>query len=154
MRTLSKAAAGIGAAALVVTTAGVAYAYWTTTGSGSGSATTGDTVAADAIQIVQSAALTGFYPGSTAQDVKVTAKNPAAFSQKVGNVTVSVAAAGGCAASNWAVVDAADAIGVLASGITSGSTTVATIQLLETGLNQDACKGVTPVLTFASAQGA
>lgn len=146
----------IGVSGATLAVSGVAYAYWTTQGSGTGSATAGDTVAADIIQLTQVGTLSGFYPGSTAQSVMVKAHNPAAFSQKVGNVTVSVAAVGSCAADNWTVVDSGDSFGVLLPGATSADAgqAVATIQLRESGANQDACKGVSPVLTFTSASGA
>jgi hypothetical protein len=135
---------------------GVAYAYWTTSGSGTGSATAGSDVAADKIQLTQVGTLSGFYPGSTPQNVMVKATNPAAFNQKVGNVTVTVAAVGSCAADNWTVVDSADSFGIVNAGDTTAAAgqAVATIQLRESGANQDACKGVSPVLTFASASGA
>jgi hypothetical protein len=147
-------ALGVGVA--TVGLSGVAYAYWTTQGSGTGSATAGSDVAADKISLTQVGTLTGFYPGSTAQNVVVKASNPAAFSQKVGNVTVVVGTVGGCASTNWDVVDSADSFGILAAGATSDAAgqTVATIALKETGVNQDACKGVSPVLTFSSASGA
>ena len=156
MRNLTKATVAIGTASIVLATAGVAYAYWTTTGAGTGSATTGTDAPADKISLAQVGTLTGFYPGSTPQDVKVVATNPAAFSQKVGNVTVTVGTIGGCASSNWAVVDSADSFGVLAGNTSSAAAgqVVATIQLTETGVNQDACKSVSPVLTFASAPNA
>ena len=44
-------------------------------------------------------------------------------------------------------------LGVLAGGATSGSTDVATLTLKDLSTNQDACKGVTPVLSFSAAQG-
>jgi hypothetical protein len=146
----------VAAAGGAVAMSGVAYAYWTTQGSGTGSATAGSDVAGDKIQLTQIGTLTGFYPGSTPQSVMVRATNPAAFSQKVGNVTVTVAAAGSCAADNWTVSDAADSFGVLTAGSSSApeGQAVATIQLRESGANQDACKGVSPVLTFTSASGA
>ena len=146
----------IGAAAGTLAMSGVAYAYWTTQGTGTGSATAGNTVTADRIELSQVGTLTGFYPGSTAQSVMVKAHNPAAFSQKVGNVTVTVGAVGSCAADNWTVVDSADSFGTLIAGATSAAEgqAVATIQLRESGSNQDACKGVSPVLTFTSAAGA
>jgi len=146
----------VAAAGGTLAMSGVAYAYWTTTGSGTGSATAGTTAATDKIELTQVGTLTGFYPGSTAQSVMVKAHNPAAFSQKVGNVTVSVAAVGSCAADNWTVVDSADSFGVLTADETSDAEgqEVATIKLRESGANQDACKGVSPVLTFTSAAGA
>jgi len=156
MRKMTKRSLAVGAAAALMTTTGVAWAYWTTTGAGTGSATTGTSASADAITLAQVGTLTGFYPGSTAQNVVVQATNPAAYSQKVGNVTVTVAAVASCAASNWDVVDSADAFGILAAGASSAPAgqTVATIQLKDTTSNQDACKSVTPVLTFVSASGA
>ena len=156
MRTSTKITAVVAGGALAVATAGVAYAYWTTSGSGSGSATSGTDAAADKISLAQVGTNTGFYPGSAAQNIKVQATNPAAFSQKVGEVTVTVAAAGGCAASNWTITNVVDSFGILAAGASSAAAgqVVATISLDETGVNQDACKSVTPVLTFASAPGA
>jgi hypothetical protein len=158
MRNLSTKTKVVAVAAVggALAMSGVAYAYWTTTGSGTGSATAGSDIAADKIQLTQVGTLTGFYPGSTPQSVRVKATNPAAFSQKDGNVTVSVAAVGSCAADNWTVSDSGDSFGTLAAGATSAAEgqAVATIQLRESGANQDACKGVSPVLTFASAPGA
>jgi hypothetical protein len=143
----------VGVAGASIAMSGVAYAYWTTTGSGTGSASTTADVATDAIQLSQVGTLSGFYPGSTPQNVVVKSHNPAAFSQKVGNVTVVVSDAPGCGASNWAVVDSADAFGTLLSGATSAAAgqTVATLALKETGENQDGCKSVSPTLTFTSA---
>ena len=150
-------AVGVGAATLGLS--GVAYAYWTTSGSGTGSATAGSDVAADKIALAQVGSISGFYPGGAAQNIVVKAHNPAAFSQKVGEVTVTVAdsgVAGGCTASNWQITNVADSFGILAAGGDSdpAGQTVATIALKETGVNQDVCKGVTPVLTFTSASGA
>jgi hypothetical protein len=156
MRKLSKVTVAIGATAAVLGTAGVAYAYWTTTGTGTGAATSTTDVGTDKITLAQVGTLTGFYPGSTPQNVMVKATNPAAYSQKVGNVTVTVADSGTCLSGNWAIVDSADAFGILAATASSaaGGQAVATIQLTESGLNQDACKNVTPVLTFTSAPNA
>lgn len=147
-----KIAAAIGVGAVTVGAGGVAYAYWTTTGSGTGSASSAST-ANGAVTIAQDGALAGFTLGDT-KTVTVKATNGATSSQNIGNITVSVAASGQCAASNWAVVDSADSIGTLAGGATSGSTEVATLTLKDlSDTNQDACKGVTPVLTFTAAAG-
>jgi hypothetical protein len=146
-----KIAALVGAGAVAVGASGVAYAYWTTTGSGSGSASS--TSAANAgVTIAQVSDLSGFVLGQT-KTVSVKATNGATSSQNIGNVTVSVAAVGGCAADNWAVVDTADTIGTLAGGATSTTTDVATLTLKDLSTNQDACKGVTPTLTYTAAAG-
>ena len=42
---------------------------------------------------------------------------------------------------------------VVQDDTTSGSTDVATLTLKDLSTNQDACKGVTPVLSFSAAQG-
>jgi hypothetical protein len=148
--------AGTAVVGVVGTGLGIAYAYWTTTGTGAGAASTTTDVAGDKISLAQIGTLTGFYPGSTAQNVVVRATNPAAYSQVVGNVTVVVEASGSCASSNWAVVDSADSFGNLASLASSAAAgqTVATIQLKDLATNQDFCKSVNPVLTFTSAPGA
>ncbi len=150
------ALAGTVAAGLLAAGAGIAYAYWTTTGTGAGSASTTTDVTADKISLAQIGTLTGFYPGSAAQNVVVRATNPALYSQVVGNVTVVVENTATCAGSNWAVVDSADAFGNLAAGASSAAAgqTVATIQLKDLATNQDGCKSQSPVLTFSSAPGA
>lgn len=169
--TIKRTATVLAAGAVAVAATGIAYAYWTTSGSGTGSATVGNTVAGDAIAITQTTAqataLSGFYPGSTAQNVVVNVANPADFSQKVGNITVTVAdkvtGAGTCLGTDWLVTDGVDspAVGILAKNDSAAGgadektgVTVATLQLKDTSSNQDACKGVTPTLTFASASGA
>ena len=146
-----KIAAAIGAGTIAVGAGGVAYAYWTTTGSGTGSASSAST-ANGVVTIAQDGALTGFTLGDT-KTVSVKAANGASSSQNIGNITVTVGAVGGCAADNWAVSDLTDNIGTLAGGATSGSTDVATLTLKDLSTNQDACKGVTPVLSFSAAQG-
>jgi hypothetical protein len=159
MRKLSKASTAVAASAALVLTGGVAYAYWTTSGSGTGSASTGDSSTADKIALAQVGTLTGFYPGSTPQTVLVQATNPAAYSQRVGEVTVTVAATATCAASNWTVVNTPDDFGVLGK---DGSATdqsaaagiaVATVQLVDSASNQDGCKSVSPDLLLVSAAG-
>lgn len=153
-----KVAAVLGTGALVVAGSGVAFAYWTTTGSGTGSAASGSaaTVGVTLNQDVTNHPLTGYVLGAT-KDVYVNATNNAAYSQNIGNITVSVAASGvsnACATSNWDVQDVTDSIGTLAgSATTSSAVKVATLQLKDLSSNQDACQNVTPVLTFTAAQG-
>lgn len=152
MRTFSKATIALATAALAVAGTGVAYAYWTTQGSGTGSASSGTTVAADAIQLSQDVVVDGLYPGGPAADIVVKATNPADFHQVVGEVTVTPTYPTACPAANWTLVNAADAFGDLAPGA-SNTLTVGTIALNETGLNQDLCKSVTPTFVLSSAAG-
>jgi hypothetical protein len=149
-------------AALVATTAlavglagtGIAYAYWTTTGAGTGSATAGAPSETDRIQLVQSVPVTGLYPGGDAVAIMVTAHNPAAFNQMVGQVTVTATYPTNCGATNWALANADDSFGNVGAGKTSLAQSVGTIALNETGVNQDACQGAVPTFSFSSASGA
>ena len=157
LTTAQKATAAIAIGALGVAGTGVAYAYWTTSGSGSGSATSGTTAAADAIQLSQTTAIAGLYPGGPAADIVVKAVNPASFDQVVGEITVTPTWPAACGSSNWTLVNADDAFGLLQesnSGTTDEATNVVgTIKLNETGLNQDTCRSVTPTFALASAAG-
>lgn len=152
MRNHSKLTVAIAAGAALVAGTGTAYAYWTTQGSGTGEATAGTTAAGDAIQLTQDTPITGLYPGGPAADIVVTATNPAAFHQVVGEVTVTPTYPAACPASNWTLVNADDAFGNLAPAGES-TQTVGTIRLNETELNQDSCKGAVPTFAFSSAGG-
>jgi hypothetical protein len=155
MRTITTKAKATIAAGVVITAAvsGVAYAYWTTSGSGSGSASSGTTQAEDALRLTQDKAVTDLYPGGPAGDIVVRAANPAAFDQVVGDVTVKATYPVDCPADNWKLTNATDSMGTLKPS-ESTATVVGTIALTETGANQDACKSVTPTLSFTSAPGA
>jgi hypothetical protein len=160
MRTLNrkqKTVAALAIGALGVAGTGVAYAYWTTSGSGSGSATSGTTAEGDAIQLSQTTPIAGLYPGGPSADIVVKAVNPAAFDQVVGEVTVTPTWPAACGSSNWTLVNAPDAFGLLQAANDTASdeatNVVGTIALNETGLNQDTCRSVTPTFAFASAAG-
>ena len=152
MRTHSKLTVVIAAGAAVVASTGVAYAYWTTQGSGTGEATAGTTATADAIILEQTTAIAGLYPGGPAADIVVKATNPADFHQVVGEVTVTPTYPAACPEENWTLTNGDDSYGDLAP---NGEATdvVGTIALNETGVNQDACKSVTPTFAFSSAAG-
>jgi hypothetical protein len=152
-------AAATAAAFLLIGGGTVAYAYWTTGGSGTGSATAGSTAVSDEIQLVQSGSTTGMYPGGPAVDINITAHNPAAFKQVVGEVTITPSYPAACPAANWTLVNDTDAgsfgaAGLLTPGQTSAAVKVGSIALNETGVNQDSCKSVVPTFAFASAAGA
>ena len=153
--TKKKIAAVVGAGTLAIGAGGVAYAYWTTTGTGTGEATSALTASAG-VTIASVGDLTGFRLGDS-KPVVVTATNNASSSQKIGAVTVTVGKAGDCAANNWQISDPRGTFATLAAtgsqGATSSRTEVATLTLLDLPTNQDACKGVTPPLTFTAAQG-
>ena len=144
------AAAAVGALALG---GGLAYAYWTSTGSGTGSATTGTSTAFTVTSTTSGSALT---PGGPADTVSFTVTNPGTGNQKLTAVAVTVAASDG---SSWTAVPGCSAgdytVGTPsfnAGVITPGNNIVGTVtlQMKDTGINQDACKGATVPLYIAA----
>lgn len=130
--------AGIGAVAL---TAGAAFAYWTSTGSGTGSATT-DSSTAWAVTI-DSTNLQDLSPGGPTETINFHVKNNNSGVQSLASTTASVTGTSnaGCTATDFAVGTTSITYGSVASGATVNGTF--TLQMIDTGANQDACKGVT-----------
>jgi len=121
-----------------------AYAYWTAYGSGSGAATA--TTTTDNL-VITSAPVTGAAPGSSTP-VTVTITNPNTYSVGVSTVsavvTTSVAA---CLAADFTFPDFVLNTTIAGLGSTSF---VQNLDFADTALSQDACKGATVTLTFAS----
>ncbi len=139
--------------------AGVAIAYFTTTGSGTGTATVGSSTA---LTITQTGSVTGLTPGGPSQPVAYTIANPSANgNQSLGVVSATVSSvtpvgANTCATSNFTTSPASAAVGTINSGstFTSAAATEPTVQMTETGTNQDGCQGATVNLTLTAAPGA
>jgi hypothetical protein len=149
-----KRAAAIGAVAAISIVGGsVAYGYWTTTGIGDGSATTGTSTAFTVdLGDVETPALT---PGGPTQIVPVTVTNPSTGIQRLRQVEVRVALAngdpwtpaGGCTAADFSIngENAGEAATItttqdLAPNGGSSTGLSVTVQMVETGDNQDGCK--------------
>jgi hypothetical protein len=141
--------------------ASAAYAYWTTTGAGTGTATAGT---ATALTVTQTSTHTGLVPGGAAQPVDFTVNNPAATQVSITSVAITVASTsnGGCTSADFTIVQPtkpSSGTPVLVNGSTSvtftsgaGGTqasTGATLQMINRGVNQDLCKGVTVNLAYA-----
>lgn len=130
-----------GTAVAVVATGGIAFAYWTSTGSGNGSATTGtDTPWVVTVDDVNLADLT---PNGPTDTVGFTVKNDGSGVQRLNAAAASVTGTSnpGCTAADFSVSPTTITTQDVAAGATvSGSFT---IQMVDTGSNQDACKGVT-----------
>jgi len=129
-----------------------AYAFWTLGGTGSGTAQTGT---ANDVTVNQTSTVTGLYPGGPAQGLSGNFDNPNANAVVVSNVSAVVtgtSAGASCDSSNFAI-GGASAIGgggVVPSGTGQGSWTGLTLRLLDTGVNQDACKNVTVNITYTA----
>jgi hypothetical protein len=166
MRKLLKSKKGIALLAVVAVaaiSAVGAYAYFTTTGSGTGSATVGT----DTPWQVDTAAATGgpLTPGGPSQTVGYTVTNNSTGHQSLANVAIKVANANGSAWDGPGTCSAADfSVNSAAAGATYDDTTLAqnfapgasdstsiTIQMIDTGSNQDDCKTATvPLHLYAS----
>jgi hypothetical protein len=138
--------------AAVLVGGGVAVAYWTTTGHATGSANVGTSTA---LTVAQIGTPGGLVPGGPAQDVDFSVTNPSAGNQQLNDVTLSVAVAtapGTCADNNFAVTqpDVGGPRTMTPGQILTfnGATSGASVRMVDTGSNQDGCKGATLTLTY------
>ena len=152
MRVTGKRRVALVAAAtgVVLVGAGTAYAYWTTTGSGTGSASAGTSVP---VTVAQDSTIAGLYPDGPDVPIDFTITNPSAGSQFISSVTIAVTgtSSASCTAANFDVSQPTITAGNIAAGATSysGATTGAAIHMIDTGVNQDACKSVTVNLSYS-----
>lgn len=149
-RTKFKTKVAVVTVALVVT-GGAAFAYWTAGGSGTGAADTGTSVN---VTIVQTAfPADALYPGSAAIPLSGTFTNSNPGPTHVNQVSVVVDPAwtvGGalpCTAADFVLVQPTV---TNADVITGTAWSGASIRMLNTGLNQDFCKNVSPPLLYTS----
>lgn len=154
-----KTAAIATAGVLGLATAGGAYAYWTTTGSGTG---TGSTAAGAVTLSYTTGSLSSMYPGDSQQPLTVTVKNTSTTQKGyVAGVTAYITTDHpGCTGADYLLggkagaVDQASAVPLtwaavdLAAGASQDAKS--TIQFNNTGSAQDACKGATVTLNYAS----
>jgi hypothetical protein len=144
-----------GAVIVGLVSSGAAYAYWTNSGSGSGTATTGTNVA---VTVNQTSSITGLYPGQSAQTLAgdftnpnagptyVTAVTATGYTIDATHVTAGCLSGGG----NYTLGGTATVGQDVAAGANKGSWTGLTIAMNNLGTNQDACKGATLTITYAS----
>jgi hypothetical protein len=144
-------------------TAVAGYAYFTSTGSGSGSALVGTST----VWEVGTSAATGgpLTPAGPVETVGYTVKNNSTGHQNLANVAIKVANAdgtpwtsvSGCSASDFSIGTAAAGATfndtAQAANLASGATATGsvTIQMVDTGVNQDGCKNATvPLYLYAT----
>jgi hypothetical protein len=130
----------------IIAVSGIAYAYWTSGGSGTGGAGVGTSTSLTVSQTLP--APSNLVPGGPAKDVTVHVVNPATFSQSFSTVTISVTTLPvGCLVGWFTVTNPTPALTVLGAGA-STDVTGGQIQMIESGGNQDPCKGASLGLTF------
>jgi len=131
--------------------AGGAYAYWTQTGAGSGEADTGTT---SELVILQVSTPTGLAPAAGSQPLSGTIENPSEGTVHVTSITATLTSTGlpaGCTVDDYLINDPvvdydADILGGDVDPWTGPS-----IEMVDTGENQDACKGATVTIAYTSA---
>jgi hypothetical protein len=136
-----------------------AYAYFTSNASGNGSASVGTSTP---LTILQTNTLSALLPNSAPHTVAFDIANAAGNgAQNLGKVTISawvVTPLGSnvCGHDDFSVTAPASAVGTIADGATfhSAAASQPSIQLNDTGLNQDGCQGASLALTLSAAQGA
>lgn len=140
-RMTKKRYAVLGAVSVVALTGGIAFAYWTSTGSGTGTATT-DTSTAWDVQ-VDEVDLDNLSPNGPTNTIPFSVQNDSSGVQNLQATVASVVntSNGGCTAADFAVSATTITYGDVASGATVNGTF--TVQMINTALNQDACKSVT-----------
>jgi hypothetical protein len=139
-----------GAVVLALCLAIAGYAYWTQGGSGSGSATAGTT---SNITVNQTSSVSGLYPGGPAASLSGNFDNPNPGLVHISSITAtvsSVSGAGpGCSSSDFSIGGSSGA-NTVPSGNGSGSWSGLTIQMVESGSNQDDCKGATANIAYTA----
>jgi hypothetical protein len=154
-RTAGTKRAAIALTAILTLAGGAsAFAYWTTIGSGTGEATTGQSVE---FTITTGASVGEIAPGNAGEAIGFTVSNPSAGPLTLSAVAVTLADTTGTAwvppagcliADFTATLTTAPSWGPIAAGGTVTGT--ATVTLANTGVNQNACQGVTVPLYFAA----
>jgi hypothetical protein len=147
----------LGAVTSLVIVAG-AIAYWTTTGTGTGSAATG-TIAG--VTVNQTSTPTAMYPGGPAQPLSGDFTNTNSGNAYVTSVTASLASVSGgaadlakppCTTADFQLNDPTAVVGQdIAPGAGQGSWSGPSVQLINTGFNQDNCKNATLHISYTSA---
>jgi len=135
-----------------------AIAHWTTGGAGGGTAAS---AISTSVTITQTSTPSGIHPGGPAADLAGAFDNANDASVVVDSVSATVSsvtrapaaidAALPCLVTDYQLNDFPVTVGApVPSGSGVGSWTGASIQLLESGLNQDGCMGATVNLAYAS----
>ncbi|HEX8073958.1 MAG TPA: hypothetical protein VF545_03160 [Thermoleophilaceae bacterium] len=142
--------------AISLVAAVAAYAYWTNGGSGTGTSGTGTNVA---ITATQTTTPSGLYPGGPTAALAGQFNNTNAGPVHVNQVSATISSVTGpnidgthpCAASNYQLNGFPVTVNAdVPSGTAQGSWSGASIQLLDSGTNQDGCKNATVTLTYSS----
>jgi len=138
-----------------------AYAYWTTGGSGTGSAST---TSAQNVTVNQTnAAISNLYPGGPSKALSGNFDNPNSGPAYVASVTAAVTAvtpaAGNtfasngkpdCATGDFEITGTSNTPGDVPAGNAKGSWSGLSVDMKDTGANQDNCKNASITITYTA----
>lgn len=132
----------------------LAYGYWTESGAGTGGATAATT---SALTIHQTTAVSGLFPNGPAKNLAGNFDNPNTSAVTLSTLTASVTSVTGgagpsCSPADFTILGtgAVGNGGVVPAGNAKGSWNGLQIQMVDTGVNQNDCKGASPVITYAA----
>jgi hypothetical protein len=136
--------------------AGIAYAFFSGSGTGNGSGTTAG--APTGITVNQSTVVTNLYPGATATALSGTFDNSNAGAVHLNSVTASVVSVdpthttAGCNFNDYVIAGTGTvgSSGNVPAGNGVGSWSGLTVQLQNTGSNQNACQGATVNISYGT----
>jgi hypothetical protein len=148
---LKKRTALVLSAVAVLAVAGIAVAYWTTTGSGEGS---GSVKTSNGTLTLHGTITNALTPGGSSP-VSYSADNAGSSSLQVGTVKAIVSideehANAGCKASDFSIAETAEGQVIPANSSGVALTHAGKIEMADTGVSQDACKGATISLALTS----
>jgi hypothetical protein len=126
---------------------GVAFAYFSSSGNGTGAAGVGTS---SSFTVAQVGTISGLIPGAAAQDVTIRVTNPTTYVQSLKALTVSVASASGTCDASWFTPTSPSIAGDTQIAAGGHQDFTGTIKMIESGTNQDSCKGATVNLAFAA----
>lgn len=140
-----------GAAVVGLVTAGGAFAFWSASGAGTGTAS----AAADTtpIVVVQTSSVAGLTPGGAPVVLSGNFNNLNGAPVSIQGVGASIASVtpAACAATNYAITGTATYTASVPAGTGVGSWSGQTIQLKDTGVLQDECKGAVVTIAYSTA---
>lgn len=149
-----RAAAVVLGLGLVAAGGSAAFSYWTTPGTGTGTAATG-TVSPVTITAT-SAAVTRLYPGGPAQSISGSFVNPNPGKVYIHQVSVAISGVTGgvgtpaCTAADFVLTQPATTNAQITAGTAVAAWGPATITMVNSDTDQNACKNATVQLTFTS----
>jgi hypothetical protein len=153
MRLLKRKAVVVAMAlAMVVGTSATAFAWWSSGGTGGGSASAADP-GTGTVTVNQTSTTSGLFPDGPHAELKGNFDNNSGSKLYVSQVAATIADVDkpGCGVENFVLEPATTPVNLnLDPGTGVGSWSGIKIRMVDTGLNQDACKGATVALEYTS----